>query len=88
MSEWYKTGGWQGLVEPVEVDRANAKSVWIKGRRRTRLSSYTAYFPTAREAWEYLREKEQREVEFAKDKLQRHRSKLGQIEAAIRKLTP
>jgi len=40
-----------GRIEKVNIERANEKSVWaVGGRRRARVSDWTAYFDTFDEA--------------------------------------
>lgn len=52
MSRWYRTAF--RAIEAVDVEHWNDTSVWIGGRRRTRVSAWQALFPTWQEAHAHL----------------------------------
>ncbi len=57
------------VIEAVEVDRETESSVWIKGRRNSKLSSYENYFPTFSQAKEFAVARSTRAVEVAQRRL-------------------
>lgn len=46
---------WGPSIRAVQVERSTESSVWINGRRSSRSSSYSRYFPTWDEAVEVVR---------------------------------
>lgn len=64
-------------IVKVEVDRANEKSVWIKGKRHTRHSSWHGFFDNAQEAKDSLLkeclqdvDRAHRQAEYARGELE------------------
>jgi hypothetical protein len=47
---------WGKMIEPVQVEKETASSVWINGRRNAKRTSYENYFDTWEEAKEFLTE--------------------------------
>lgn len=58
MTTWYKTsfGSWNRdhKITAIEVERHTDSSVFIRGRRRDRESTWAGFFPTWGEAHAYL----------------------------------
>lgn len=67
-------------VERVEVERFTDSSVWIKGRRNARVSSYESYFFTREEALEHLRIIFSSRLEMAKMRLKRAQQKVDALD--------
>lgn len=53
--KWYLARrSFKGEITTVQVEKATEQSVWIEGRRRARMLSDEAYFPTWPEAKTWL----------------------------------
>ena len=51
METWYKVSRYSDKIEPVEVERSTAKTVYIPGIGRcAQITDYFSYFKTRREA--------------------------------------
>jgi hypothetical protein len=75
----FKTGGGRNLIEPVEVEKETASSVWINGRRNNKRSGYDSYFDTWEEAKAYLLEQAERKVAGRRRSLEAANGELGNI---------
>lgn len=84
METWYEASlsRWGKRVAPVQVEKSTDKTVTINGRRCNRLTSdWRCYFPTEKEAWDYLVQRATAKVEEAQRSLQYLRSELGKVES-------
>lgn len=70
-----------GKIEEIEADRIEDKSVWIKGRRRNRVSDWESFFETWHEAKAFMVDRLQYELAAAKQELDKARSKLEAAKA-------
>lgn len=65
----YYTASWTG-IKKIEIERESDNSIWIKGRRSNKLSSWgSGYFPTYNEARQYLISEQQKKIDSAKSTL-------------------
>lgn len=71
-----------GNVRPVVIERETADSVWIKGRRRAKDSTWQPLFDTEGEAWSHVLEKAQRAVEAAESAVRYEQDNLRKLKAA------
>lgn len=85
----FKTGGFNAqIIEEVEVSRANEKSIWImqeymSGKLETRcarISTYTCFFDTKKQAKEYLTEKYNRELKSAEARLDKIKDNIERLD--------
>lgn len=53
MKKYKAEANWRVSIEIVECDKETESSVWIKGRRNNKRSSYENYFDTFDEAREF-----------------------------------
>ena len=67
---------YRNTIKIVEVEKETGASVWVKGRRNAKRSSYENYFDTWREAHDCLREDAERNLSRAKKSLEQARSRL------------
>jgi hypothetical protein len=87
MATMYQTGGYpNGSIRSIEVTRVTEKTVYYNnsaGREvsERRTTTYYQWHDTFQEAKDYLLEQYGRKIENTKDKLQKLRSVLGQIES-------
>jgi hypothetical protein len=66
MIKKYRTGFMlRNQIDAVEVDRETEKSVWIRGSRSDKITSYYCYFDTWAEAHEYLVKKSLNDMSIA-----------------------
>jgi len=65
VTTFYETGSYGQFVDAVEVERFTDSSVWIRGRRRSRASTWKNYFETRQLAWDYLIGKAQAKLDGA-----------------------
>lgn len=63
MTTWFE--GFGQKVTPVEVEKFTDNSVWIGGRRTGRNADWRAFFPTEREAWDWVQAREEARVASA-----------------------
>lgn len=77
MSSWWMV--WFGKIEPVQVERSTAHSVWVDGRKNARLTDWKSYFPTWAEAHAWLLEKAERRLNSARDELQLAQGQFGNV---------
>jgi hypothetical protein len=78
-------------IKPIEVERANGTSYWVKGRRSARLNSYTSVWYTFEEARDYLKQRLERKIGNAQrdlDRCQNEIKKLNQLPTPSPKTTP
>jgi hypothetical protein len=75
---WYKLSpSWaRERIESVSVEKYTDATVTIKGRRRSRITSYESYFPTADDAKAEAVRQAERAIESAKLSLARAQSAL------------
>lgn len=78
---WYRTHRLVARIDPGGVDKHNDKSVWIKGRRSARISSFDSYFPTWEQAHEALLASAEVELDAKKRQMDRARSNLETVKA-------
>lgn len=64
-------------IIPIEAERETADSVWIKGRRNKKASSYESYFDTFQEARDHCVLNAQNKVDIARRQLELANSHLG-----------
>lgn len=81
----YKTGGYQKLIEEVEVTRATEKTFWTvdyrgRERKQARQSSYCQYWDTLEEAKAFLRTRLERRLDTMTKELAETKSKLIQLD--------
>lgn len=89
MSIWWEADDMgAGSIAAVKVERATADFVWIKGRRRAKLSDWRSYFPTWSEAQDHLIALAQARVARARRDLDLASSKLGNIKGMKRPTPP
>lgn len=67
----YRTSLWGQLIKVVDVDRETTSSVWIRGRRTSKRTEDYSYFDTFAEAKQYLLGIAEREVNSARQNLER-----------------
>ena len=79
----YRTSGWEHDIERVEVERETEHSVWIKGRRRSRWTSYEKYHDTWHNAHAYLKSKAEQTLETNERYLEEYRKELAEIKAMV-----
>ena len=79
----YLTKKYYDEIEILEVERETAESVWIKGSRSAKSTTYSIYHDTFDSAKQFLIELHERDIKAAREKIQRAESALG----LIRKLT-
>jgi len=77
----YKTDGWNSLIERIEVERETDSSVWIKGRRCAKASSYNNYFDKWDQAKDYLLKGALRNRDNKRHQLDRADKELKKIKA-------
>lgn len=70
---------WGKLIELVEIERETESSVWIGGRRNSKISDYHCYFDSFDEAKAHLLEKADEKVIGARRSLELANSHLGNI---------
>jgi poly(3-hydroxyalkanoate) synthetase len=76
----FRTGGFgRQLIEAVEVERETDSSVWIKGNRNAKITSYHKYWDSWEEAHAYLLERADRSLQDARRALERAQGEYGNI---------
>lgn len=70
-----------GKIEEIEADKIEEKSVWIKGRRRNRISDWESFFKTWDEAKAFMVDRLENELAAAKQELDKARSNLEAAKA-------
>ena len=77
----YKTDIWSygSPITEVEVERVSDKSIWIKGNRRSKISSYECYFDTLNEAKEHSKNHFESKARICEADLQRYNQRLLDI---------
>ncbi len=75
----YKTRG--DKIFEGEVERETDSSVWIKGRQRSKRTTYDCFFDSFEEAKAYLVSGARKEVEQCKSSLHYARTRLGMVES-------
>lgn len=74
ISRWAKK-----LIEPIEIEKSTASSVWINGRRNAKRTEYHNYFDTWADAHTYLLKKAEQSVESCRRHLEVEKGALGNI---------
>jgi hypothetical protein len=81
MSTWYEAEF--GSVNEVRgIERESADSVWIKGMRRAKKSTWRPLFATAEEAWDWNVAQAQAEVDKERRSLAYREEKLAEVKDA------
>lgn len=72
MTTWYKATGmsFPKYVIPVEVERSTGKNIWINGRKHAITTSWSCYFKTPEQAWDWLEDQCQSRIESAKRRVE------------------
>jgi hypothetical protein len=78
---WYRTHRLVARIDPCCVDKHNDKSVWIKGKRGARISSFDSYFPTWEQAHDSLLAKAEFDLAQHKRRVDQARSYLEAVKA-------
>jgi hypothetical protein len=69
----YKTDSCQwiisGKIEEVEVERETASSIWINGRRNSKVGDFYMYFDTWDDAHAFLKKRCDEKVAYAKNQV-------------------
>lgn len=89
MSTWYLCiPGWGGniggKIDPVEVERFTDSSVFRKGHRYVRITTFECYYPTWQEAKNAIVQDKERKLDNARKNLERALSDLD----LARKISP
>lgn len=66
-------------ITPIEVDQETEKSVWIKGRRRSKEGGYVRFHDSWDDAHAFLLDREQKNVEAIRRQLDCANGKLGNV---------
>ena len=85
MTTWYKTSKWKTLISPVKVSDETPAFITIDGIRTKKSSNYSNYFPTYREAYEFLLSKKECEIVGLKARLKSCESDLADFVREWRK---
>lgn len=76
----YKAGSlYSPRIEEVEVERETDSSVWVSGRRRSKISEFESFFETWDEAHRHLMAVSHSKVDAARRDLERANSTHGNI---------
>jgi hypothetical protein len=67
-------------LEEIEADRANEKTVWIKGRREGRHTSYANYYDIREEAIKQYREKLMNAINYHSKELAKAQNSLSLLD--------
>ena len=78
---WYRLGRDTLEISPVEVERATASSVYIRGRRHAKETEYAIYYPTYDLAKEQAIWKAERSLENAQSAVERAQKMLKRVRA-------
>lgn len=79
--KWYNAkSGYSMGIQEVEIDKETDQSVWIKGRRNAKRSSYDNFFPTYEEAYVFIHGKVCEEIEKRRQQLKWAEDKLEEVE--------
>lgn len=81
MTTFYKIGilPYGKFVEPVEVERFTASTVWVRGRQHRRTTSWEKYFTTENDAWDHLVSNAMASLESCKRSVAYQEEKLDEI---------
>lgn len=75
----YKADTIFNQILQVEIDKETDKSVWINGRRTSKISNYESYHNTFQEAKDYIIERQTKRYHRAKENLNSEYLTLQQI---------
>lgn len=76
----YRTSGFgKNPIEKIEVERETDSSVWIKGRRSVKDSSWLKYFDSWEDAHSFLLQKAEKNLISARRSLERAQGEHGNI---------
>lgn len=76
----YMTGGYKEDIEAIEIERETESSVWIDGRRRSKLSTWDIYHDTWEAARDHL-------MTTATHKVRNYQSRLDSVKAELSKFS-
>jgi len=85
MTTWYKASKWGKLISPVEVLKETNKFIKIRDRRILKSSDYHNYFPTYREAYDFILNRKEAEIIGLKARLKSCESDLVDFVREYRK---
>ena len=66
-------------IKEVEVERETNSCIWISGRKVNKVSAWDSYHDTWDDAYAYLLEAAERHVVNARQNLEYHKGKLGNV---------
>lgn len=70
-------------IEQVEVERESENSVWIDGRRSSKMTSYECYFDTFEQAKDYLISELLKDIRSAQTRVARLTERLERVQRLI-----
>jgi hypothetical protein len=83
METWYEACS--SRVDPVEVERSTEQSVWIGGRRVSRVTDWRCFFPSEQEAWDWVQARAEGKLSEYQEHVHRYKLQLEKVIAARRK---
>ena len=75
MKTMFKVNCWDSTpeIQPVEVEKTTAKSVWVNGRRNGRDTSHEKFFETHQEAKDWLQERCEMRIRNLQEKFEQEK---------------